>query len=127
GGDRLGEGRRQEIASRLATLEGLAEQIRGVEEVHLVPRTRQPELGLAGAVASWARGASLGTVLEVASQDVGEIAPGDFVRTVKQLVDLVGQVANVAADPGTAGAADAAMRLLRRDVVAAGGAPDLSD
>jgi ATP-dependent RNA helicase HelY len=127
GGDRLGEGRRQEIASRLATLEGLAEQIRGVEEVHLVPRTRQPELGLAGAVASWARGASFGTVLEVASQDVGEIAPGDFVRTVKQLVDLVGQVANVAADPGTAGAADAAMRLLRRDVVAAGGAPDLSD
>jgi superfamily II RNA helicase len=127
GGDRLGEGRRQELAGRLATLDGLAERIRGVEEVHLVPRTRPPEHGLAGAVASWARGASFGAVLEVASRDVGEIAPGDFVRTVKQLVDLAGQVATVATDPATAAAADAAMRLLRRDVVAAGSTPDLTD
>jgi ATP-dependent RNA helicase HelY len=124
-GDRLGEGRRQDIAARLAALDRLAEHIRGVEEVHLVPRTRQPEHGLAGAVASWARGATFGTVLEVASQDAGEIAPGDFVRTVKQLVDLVGQVATVAADQSTAASADAAMRLLRRDVVAAGSVPDL--
>jgi ATP-dependent RNA helicase HelY len=127
GGDRLGEGRRRDIAARLVALDHLAEHIRGVEEVHLVPRTRRPEHGLAGAVASWARGASFGTVLEVASQDAGEIAPGDFVRTVKQLVDLVGQVATVAADPSTSAAADAAMRLLRRDVVAAGAAPDLED
>jgi superfamily II RNA helicase len=127
GGDRLGEGRRREIASRLAALDGIAEHIRAVEEIHLVPRTRQPEHGLAGAVASWARGAHFGTVLEVASADVGEIAPGDFVRTVKQIVDLVGQVATVASDPHTAAAADAAMRLLRRDVVAAGGAADLGE
>ncbi|HVC13440.1 MAG TPA: DEAD/DEAH box helicase [Acidimicrobiales bacterium] len=127
GGDRLGERRRQEIAERLGALDEVAERIRAVEEVHLVPRTRQPEHGLAGAVASWARGASFGTVLEVASQDVGEIAPGDFVRTVKQLVDLVGQVATVATDPPTAAAADAAVRLLRRDVVAAGGAIDLGE
>jgi superfamily II RNA helicase len=125
GGDRLGEGRRQEIAQRLAALDALADRIRAVEEVHLVPRTRQPEPGLAGAVASWSRGASFGTVLEVAARDVGEVAPGDFVRTVKQLVDLVGQVALVATEPSTAAAADEAMRKLRRDVVAAGGSPDL--
>ena len=127
GGDRLGEGRRRDIAARLAALDRLAERIRGVEEVHLVPRTRRPEHGLAGAVGSWARGASFGTVLEVASKDAGEIAPGDFVRTVKQLVDLVGQVAVVAADPSTSAAASAATRLLRRDVVAAGSAPDPED
>ena len=124
-GDRLGEGRRQEIAERLAELDVAADRIRAVEEVHLVPRTRQPEPGLAGAVASWSRGASLGTVLDVAARDVGEVAPGDFVRTVKQLVDLVGQVATVAPDPVTAAAAAEAVRLLRRDVVAAGGAADL--
>lgn len=124
-GDRLGEGRRQEIAERLAELDAAADRIRAVEEVHLVPRTRQIEPGLAGAVASWSRGASFGTVLEVAARDVGEVAPGDFVRTVKQLVDLVGQVAMVAPDPATAAAADEAVRMLRRDVVAAGGAPDL--
>ena len=127
GGDRLGEGRRQDISARLEALDDLAEHIRAVEELHLVPRTRQPEHGLAAAVASWARGASFGTVLEIAAHDVGEIAPGDFVRTVKQLVDLVGQVATVAADPATAKAADASVRLLRRDVVAAGGAADLGE
>ena len=127
GSDRIGERRRQELASRLVVLGELGEHLRGVEEVHLVPRTRQPEPGLAGAVAAWARGASFGTVLEIASRDVGEIAPGDFVRTVKQLVDLVGQVASVAADPAVAAAADGALRLLRRDVVAAGGSPDLGE
>jgi superfamily II RNA helicase len=126
GGDRLGERRRQEIAERLAELDLVADRVRAVEEVHLVPRTRQPEPGLAGAVTSWGRGASFGTVLDVAARDVGEIAPGDFVRTVKQLVDLVGQVAVVAPNPATAAAADEAVRLLRRDVVAAGGAPELS-
>jgi superfamily II RNA helicase len=125
GGDRVGERRRQELVERLAYVHDVGDRIRAVEEVHLVPRTRQPEPGLAGAVCSWARGASFGTVLEVATQDIGEIAPGDFVRTVKQLVDLVGQVAMVAPDPRTAAAADEAMRQLRRDVVAAGGAPDL--
>ncbi len=127
GSDRIGERRRQELASRLVVLGELGEHLRGVEEVHLVPRTRQPEPGLAGAVAAWARGASFGTVLEIASRDVGEIAPGDFVRTVKQLVDLVGQVASVAVDPAVAVAADGALRLLRRDVVAAGGSPDLGE
>ena len=125
GGDRLGEQRRRELAERLAAVDALGERIRAVEEVHLVPRTRQPEPGLAGAVCAWARGAPLGTVLEVAARDVGEVAPGDFVRTVKQLVDLVGQVATVAADPAVAAAASAAGGLLRRDVVAAGGAPEL--
>ncbi|MGH9100191.1 MAG: hypothetical protein ACRDV8_08180, partial [Acidimicrobiales bacterium] len=127
GGDRLGEGRRRDIADRLAALDRIAGSIRGVEEIHLVTRTREPEHGLASAVASWARGASFGTVLEVASEDAGEIAPGDFVRTVKQLVDLVGQVATVAGDQSTAAAAEAAMHLLRRDVVAAASTPSLSD
>ncbi|HEY5245187.1 MAG TPA: helicase-related protein, partial [Acidimicrobiales bacterium] len=88
--DRLGEKRRAELGQRLADLADLADRVRAFEEAHLVPRTRQPEPGLAGAVTSWARGASFGTVLDVAAQDVGEIAPGDFVRTVKQLIDLVG-------------------------------------
>jgi len=116
--DRLGEKRRAELGQRLADLADLADRVRAFEEAHLVPRTRQPEPGLAGAVTSWARGASFGTVLDVAAQDVGEIAPGDFVRTVKQLIDLVGQVSVVAPDPAVASAASAAVDLLRRDVVA---------
>ena len=41
-----------------------------------MPRTRQPEPGLAGAVAAWARGAAFATVLEVAGRDVGRARPG---------------------------------------------------
>jgi len=120
GGDRLGEGRRAELAERLDLLSAQAERIRTLEEVHLVPRTRQPEPGLAGAVTAWARGAPFSTVLEVAAHDVGEIAPGDFVRTIKQLADLAGQLALVSPDPGTAAAARAVVAMLWRDVVAAG-------
>jgi len=126
GGDRLGQRRRAELAERLADLDHHATRLRALEEVNLVSRTRRPEPGLAGAVAAWARGASFGTVLEVASRDVGEIAPGDFVRTVKQVADLTGQVAMVARDPATAKAASAAVDMLLRDVVAAGAQPGFS-
>jgi superfamily II RNA helicase len=121
--DRLGERRRQELAERLARLTGHYERIRALEELHTVPRTSEPEPGLATAVAAWARGASFGTTLEVAARDAGEMAPGDFVRTVRQLADLVHQVGIVAPDPDTAAAALAAHDLLLRDVVAAGTLP----
>ncbi len=121
GGDRLGERRRADLGERLTTLEHLAERVRGLEEVHLVPRTRQPEGGLAGAITSWARGASFGTALEVAARDAGELAPGDFVRTVKEVADLVGQVSMVSPDRATAAAAGEALPMLVRGVVAAGG------
>lgn len=123
GGDRLGERRRAELAERLGLLERLADGVRALEEVHLVPRTRQPEPGLAGAMTAWARGAPFGVVLELAQHDVGEIAPGDFVRTVKQLADLAGQVAAVAEDPAVAAAARTAVDALVRDVVAVGTTP----
>jgi len=118
--DRLGERRRQELSERLARLAHHYERIRALEEVHTVPRTSEPEPGLATAVAAWARGASFGTTLEVAARDAGEMAPGDFVRTVRQLADLVHQVGIVAPDPEVAASAMAAHDLVLRDVVAAG-------
>ena len=118
--DRLGEKRAGELQWRCAALADAAERIRATEELHLVPRTRQPAAGLATAVTSWARGASFATALGVAARDVGDLAPGDFVRTVKSVADLVQQVAHVAPDPETAVAAREAVRLLLRGVVAVG-------
>ena len=48
-----------------------------------------------------------------------DLTPGDFVRAVKQLMDLLGQIA-VAAGPGSelAGTARAAVTALRHGVVA---------
>ena len=118
--DRLGEKRATELGARCEALAGLAEHIRVAEEQHLVPRTRQPAAGLATAVTSWARGASFETALGVAARDVGELAPGDFVRTMKSVADLVQQVAYASADRATAAAAREAVDLLLRGVVAAG-------
>jgi superfamily II RNA helicase len=118
--DRLGDNRRAELGWRCAGLLEAAERIRLVEEIHVVPRTRQPSAGLATAVTSWARGASFGTALAVAARDVGDLAPGDFVRTMKSVADLIEQVAYAAADPATAAAARQATGLLLRGVVAGG-------
>ena len=44
---------------------------------------------------------------------------GDFVRNMKQLIDLLRQVAETAPDPATASTARAAAERLMRGVVAA--------
>ncbi len=118
--DRLGDKRTAELAWRCDAISIMAERIRAVEEAHLVPRTRQPAAGLATAVASWARGASFSTALEVAGRDVGDLAPGDFVRTMKSVADLAQQVSHTAVDTGVAGAAREAVDQLLRGVVAGG-------
>ena len=123
GTDRLGEGRRRELAARGALLVERGAALRLLEERFEVPRTAEPEPALSTAVASWARGASFGTALGVAHREVGELAPGDFVRTVRRLADLVGQVGVVAPDQGLRAAAGAAQHQLMRDVVAAGALP----
>ena len=74
---------------------------------------REPDLGFAWAAYRWARGAALETVL---GESPG-LTPGDFVRAVKQLADLLDQIA--AASPGElAQTARAAIGALRRGVVA---------
>jgi ATP-dependent RNA helicase HelY len=122
--DRLGDKRRSELAWRNDALAVLAERIRATEELHLVPRTRQPAPGLSTAVTSWARGASFATALGVAARDVGELAPGDFVRTMKSVADLAQQVSHSAVDTEVAKAAREVVSLLLRGVVA-GGFPGL--
>lgn len=119
--DRLGQGRSRDIASRAASVVQMAEELRAIEGVHLVPRTRGAEPGLATAVASWARGAALSTVLEVAKRDVGEVAPGDLVRILKQVADLAEQVSRIASNADTRAACDALGPLILRSVVATGG------
>ena len=78
---------------------------------------REPDLRFAWAAFQWAGGARLEDVLEST-----DLSPGDFVRAVKQLIDLLGQIAG-APIPGTAGndlraAARAAVDGMRRGVIA---------
>ncbi|HLX89581.1 MAG TPA: DEAD/DEAH box helicase [Acidimicrobiales bacterium] len=121
---RPGRGRQTErgapraLAARLGQLEDLGERLRDDEEEHRLPRTRPASAGFAEVALRWARGERLEPVLERA-----ELAPGDFVRNAKQLVDLLRQLALVAPVPATARAAAAAADGLQRGVVAASAGP----
>jgi superfamily II RNA helicase len=104
----------KEARPRLALLESLWERLHVDEEGAHLPHTRAPDPGFAEAAWRWARGERLDRVLERA-----ELAPGDFVRNAKQLVDLLSQLAVIAPEPATADAAAGACKALRRGVVAA--------
>jgi ATP-dependent RNA helicase HelY len=103
----------KDVAPRLHALVARAEGLRVEEETARLPRTRVPDLGFAEVAWRWARGERLARVLERA-----ELAPGDFVRNAKQLVDLLRQLATVAPDRTTAASAHRAASALQRGVVA---------
>jgi ATP-dependent RNA helicase HelY len=76
---------------------------------------REPDFGFAWAAYRWARGARLETVLD----ETPDLTPGDFVRSVKQLIDLLDQIAAAAHDrDDLAATARAAIDAMRRGVVA---------
>ena len=101
-----------ELAWRCDALGTMAERIRAVEETHTVPRTRQPAPGPGHRGGVLGPGRLFSTALGVAARDVGELAPGDFVRTMKSVADLAQQVSHAAADTGVASAARQAVDLL---------------
>jgi ATP-dependent RNA helicase HelY len=107
---RLPQGPAREAIER--TME-LWMSVRDLERDHSVDFQREPDLGFAWAAYRWARGARLEAVLTEAA----DLTPGDFVRAVKQLLDLLDQIA--AAAGGDLGVvARNAMAALRRGVVA---------
>jgi len=106
------------VRPALVRLEALAERLRADEEEAHLPRTRAVDDGFAEVAWRWARGQRLEHVLERA-----ELAPGDFVRAAKQLVDLLRQLSTVAPDPATAVCARRAAEGLQRGVVAASAGP----
>ena len=126
---RLPKGRVPETLSATVRTWGELDQLEKDNELSFL---RQPDLGFAWAAYRWARGARLETVLD----ESPDLTPGDFVRSVKQLIDLLDQIASVpqttpapAADvapvtsttpasPGLAATARAAIDAMRRGVVA---------
>lgn len=69
-------------------------QLRSVEEARGVSLSRELQTGFAWSTYRWASGASLRSTL-----DEADLTAGDFVRWTRQVIDLLGQVAQ-AADPG---------------------------
>ena len=83
-------------AQRYRDVERLARDLSRAEGTHGVPQTRSPEAGFAPIAHAWAAGEDLRSIL--AADD--ELSAGDFVRNVKQLLDLLSQLSHVAPTPG---------------------------
>jgi ATP-dependent RNA helicase HelY len=93
----------------------LAHDLEALERDHRLQTPRSPDPGFAWAAFRWASGHRLEPVLHEA-----DLAAGDFVRWCKQLVDLLGQVAQASGDdPELQATARQALDAIRRGVVAA--------
>lgn len=83
-----------------------------LEQDHHLPGSNPVATGLAAAMHSWARGATLDRVL-----DEADLAAGDFVRWAKQTIDLLDQL-SIVANPPVATTARKALDAVRRGIVA---------
>ncbi|MEZ5341572.1 MAG: hypothetical protein R2706_08990 [Acidimicrobiales bacterium] len=101
------------VRQRFGALLELHHQLAKAERALLIPETRQPDAGFIGIVHGWASGHDLTDLT-----NEREITPGDFVRTVKLLVDLLRQIGTLAPNRATARAARQAADLVFRDLVA---------
>jgi ATP-dependent RNA helicase HelY len=103
------------VAQRSRDLRRLSRDLRANEDDAGLPETREPDPGLADAVHGWASGDALADVLD----EDDELTGGDFVRNVKQVIDLLRQLAVAAPEAPTREAAHAAADACFRGVVAA--------
>lgn len=86
-------------------------ELKELESDHGLSTLKEPDAGFAWAAYKWASGQRLESVLKEA-----EVTAGDFVRTSKQLVDLLEQLAD--SPSSVAGTARKAIAMVRRGVVA---------
>ncbi|MBD8205355.1 DEAD/DEAH box helicase [Microbacterium sp. CFBP 8790] len=90
----------------------LWQELDDLERDHRLPGSAEPASGLAPAMHAWAKGLPLDSVLTLA-----DMAAGDFVRWVKQTIDLLDQISLVA-EPKLASTARTALDSVRRGIVA---------
>jgi ATP-dependent RNA helicase HelY len=103
-------------------IEVLSRELEVDESAAGLPLTRPPDPTFLALAHAWAAGEELADVLE--HEDV---TAGDFVRVVRQLIDLLRQIALIATNPATARAARQAATALHRGVVAVSAAVDDPD
>jgi len=101
-----------ETKERYEQLRRLWRTIRRTEDDHQVQLCRELEAGFAAPIHQWAEGEALDDILADT-----EMAPGDFVRNCKQLIDLLRQIEEVA-PPETAALVRQGRERVMRGVVA---------
>ncbi len=94
------------------TMTSLCTDLKRLEREHRLTYLRDPDFGFAHVVWSWVQGASLDDVLRES-----EMAAGDFVRAMKQLIDVLAQIADAAGAGELRDTVRLALAELRRGVV----------
>jgi ATP-dependent RNA helicase HelY len=104
----------RELKDRWTQVQELARDLVAAEDEAGLPHTRLPDAGFAAYAYDWAAGRDLERLLSDQ-----ELSGGDFVRNVKQLIDLLRQLGDVAPVRATGAACRSAADALFRGVVAA--------
>jgi len=100
-----------QLRSRFRQVQQVSARLQREESAAGLTPHRAPDAGYVDAVVKWAGGAELAELLDE------DTTPGDFVRTMKQLIDLLRQVAQHAPDELTRSIADTAVDRVLRGVV----------
>ena len=106
------------IKRRWRSIAAVSEDLAAIERSHGLAEHRPPEPTFIAVAYAWIAG---DTFAQVVADE--ELTGGDFVRTMKQLIDLLNQIAIVAPDPDTRRAARHAADAAFRDVVADSASP----
>jgi ATP-dependent RNA helicase HelY len=107
-----------DVRDRWRRLAAISEDLRATERSVGLGEHRSPDPTFAAIAYAWVAGEGFA---EVVGDD--ELTGGDFVRTTKQLIDLLRQLAIVAPDPATRSTAGRAAQAAFRGVVADSAAP----
>jgi len=113
---RFPDGDTRERAARIAEL---AAQINRAERQHSVVVSRAPDASFFAVAHAWAQGRAYADLWPGDPRGDHVPAAGDFVRQMRQLIDLVDRIAEVASEHDTRHAAAGAHTALDRGVVAA--------
>lgn len=107
----------KEVRARWIRLDALSADLRAQERALGLSEHRAPDPTFAAIAHAWVAGEGFAEIV-----DEEDLTGGDFVRTMKQLIDLLRQVATVAPVPAVRRAASAAVDGARRGVVLDGSA-----
>jgi ATP-dependent RNA helicase HelY len=111
----------RELSMRWRGIDRIARDLNHNEDDAGLPETRAPDPGFVPYAYEWVAGEELADLLV----DDDEMTGGDFVRHVKQCIDLLRQISDVAPAPATAETARAAADACFRGVIAASSAIEL--
>ncbi|MFP5576988.1 MAG: DEAD/DEAH box helicase [Acidimicrobiia bacterium] len=104
------------VRDRAVEIDHIVRRVQEAEDAAGLPWSRGSDHGFCAVAHEWCAGEGLGDLLEETHL---ELTGGDFVRTVRQLIDLVRQIAQLAPDDATRSTARRAVSALERGVVSA--------